>query len=101
MKQELEQEILVSHKRETRLQTFGMLLGIAIGVFVAMNVIDVVKSVFKVITKMQLKTIEYNFMYCMTCKHDYFSTAIVCILAHCCNTGNYVFLFGTTFILWI
>jgi uncharacterized membrane protein len=49
MKQELEKEVLVNHKRETRMQSIGMLLGIAIGVFVAMNLIDVVKSVDSIV----------------------------------------------------
>ena len=60
MKQELEQEVLVNHKRETRLQSIGMLLGISIGVFVAMNVIDVVKSVEGIIESQELILHEHE-----------------------------------------
>jgi len=60
MKQELEQEVLVNHKRETRLQSIGMLLGISIGVFVAMNVIDVVKSIENIIVTQELILHEHG-----------------------------------------
>ena len=60
MKQELEKEVLVNHKRETRQQTFGMILGIAIGVFVAMNIIDVVKSVDGIIETQELILHEHE-----------------------------------------
>jgi len=60
MKQALEQEIMVAHKRETRMQSIGMLLGIAIGVFVAMNVIDVVKSVEGIIETQELILHEHG-----------------------------------------
>mgnify|MGYP000046777082 CR=1 FL=1 len=60
MKQELEQEVLVNHKRETRLQSIGMLLGISIGVFVAMNVIDVVKSIENIIVTQELILHEHE-----------------------------------------
>ena len=60
MKQALEQEIMVTHKRETRMQSIGMLLGIAIGVFVAMNVIDVVKSVEGIIETQELILHEHE-----------------------------------------
>ena len=60
MKQAIEQEIMVTHKRETRLQSIGMLLGIAIGAFVAMNVIDVVKSVEGIIETQELILHEHE-----------------------------------------
>lgn len=60
MKQAIEQEIMVTHKRETRLQSIGMVLGIAIGAFVAMNVIDVVKSVEGIIETQELILHEHE-----------------------------------------
>lgn len=41
----IEQEVLIKHKRETRMQSFGMMVGIALSMFVAMTVMDLIKEV--------------------------------------------------------
>ena len=41
----VEQEVLIKHKRETRMQSFGMVIGIALSMFVAMTAMDLIKEV--------------------------------------------------------
>ena len=43
--QQVKNEILVKHKRETRLQSFGMIIGIMTTMFVAMTMMDMFKLV--------------------------------------------------------
>jgi len=43
--QQVKNEILVKHKKETRLQSFGMIIGIMTTMFVAMTMMDMFKLV--------------------------------------------------------
>ena len=60
MNKDMIEEVLVHHKKETRLQSIGMLLGIVIGVFIAMNLIDVVKSVKDIVVTQELILNEHE-----------------------------------------
>jgi hypothetical protein len=44
----IKQEILLHHRRETRIQSLGMLVGIAATMFVAMTIIDLTKAVARI-----------------------------------------------------
>jgi len=45
LNQQIKNEVLYKHRRETRLQSLGMVVGIAGTMFIAMNIMDVIKEV--------------------------------------------------------
>ena len=48
MNEQVRNEVLVKHRRETRMQSFGLIIGIATTMFVAMTMMDM----FKLVTAM-------------------------------------------------
>ena len=54
----VETEVLIKHRRETRFQSLGMIVGVAGTMFVAMAMIDVIKKV-EVMHENQIKVLSF------------------------------------------
>lgn len=54
----IETEVLIKHRQETRFQSLGMIVGVAGTMFVAMAMIDVIKKV-EVMHENQIKVLSF------------------------------------------